>query len=138
MKFRPKFGLIGWIFAFNALLFDLSWFITGHETIFGKIDAVTMTALTIFQAQRTRLTYWRVDNGFLYEQRFWKSRIVPCGQIQRVSAQTWKRSKPRFIAIDWFQGGTIEKAGRLYADPANPPQFIRALQQFVPENAFDI
>ena len=138
MRFHSKFGLLGWVLTFIALVLVYDGLSEHPVKILNTLCAVLGAALIIFHILNTFFVYWEFDGKVLIDRRFWKLRTFAPNEILRVSGVGNWGTTPSSIRIDYFRIEKPLKSGKLYLNPKNLPQFIDKLRGFAPEAAFDI
>lgn len=135
MRFRAKFGLIGWGYVAFALL--VLMFTPWHDRQRNYFNV----PMLIFAAMRITsyfFVYWDVDATGLHERRFWGERKIPWQEVRRVSA--WVETQPwsDTLAVHYSRPAPMSDAGSIIASPDGRRQFIAYLRRYAPSAQFDV
>jgi hypothetical protein len=138
MRFRAKFGLIGWCVVFITCfnVFD-SLSIKHSFSSWGVGD----TFLAILALQWTlikTLTYWKMGAGSLHERRLWNAKDIDWQEVTHVGASDSEHPDSGYVTIDYARPSPMSDRGRILADPADRALFLATLHKFAPQAEFDV
>src|SRR5258708_31882703 len=103
MRFRSKFGLIGWVVLVNSLTFDLPWLLGSHMSLMDKIAGISTTALLLLCVLERYFVYWIVDQESIHVHRFGKEKTIALSDVLRIASNGYWRMRPMHLKIDYFR-----------------------------------
>lgn len=138
MRFRAKFGMLGWTSIAMACFVIVLRLSPGHHNEALRI----MVPFWIFNAAIIVLTkvfvYWDVNSGCLRERRLWNTKEVAWQEVTHVGAWNPKQPASDTLAIHYARSTPMSDRGDVIADPEDRQQFIAALRRFAPHATFDV
>jgi hypothetical protein len=137
MRFRAKFGALGWCWAGLAGFVLVLWSSGLRTGGFGGFS-VLIVLLAIQRVLLHAFVYWDVLSDGLRERRLWNTREVAWREVQHVGG--WRPSQPSSdsLAIDFARPAPLSDRGSIIANPEDREEFIAALRRFAPQAAFDV
>jgi hypothetical protein len=146
MRFREKFGPLGWFVVSLACFYACDWFFlrgpstsTATSALRG-FDAAVWTCLALLIFLKRRSAYWDLDSDGLHQRRFgskkeltvaWEKVTVVRNVIPGIS---WDGT----VAVYYELPGSKLGFGRIVAVPERRKVFIESLQRFAPQAKFNV
>ncbi len=138
MRFRAKFGLLGWSCVALALLVLVLWFSSGYHNETLGILATTLPILAAIEILKEVFIYWELDADGLCERRFWTEKKIPWQEVIRVSAWNSEQPSSDFLAIDYARSAPMSDRGSVIANPEDRQRFLADLYRYAPQAAFEV
>jgi hypothetical protein len=137
MRFRAKFGALGWCWVSIACFVLVLWFSGLHSR---KIDflAVIFVILASLRVLNQILIYWDLNSDSLREHRLWNKKEVAWVEVTHVGSWHPKQPSSDYLAIDYFSSAPLSHQGRIVACPEDRAGFLAALRKFAPQAVFDV
>jgi hypothetical protein len=137
MRFRAKFGALGWAYVATASFAGLLSLSPGpHEK--RLLLAAVFCVLALQRILNHSFTYWDVDAKGVRERRFWREKSVAWQEVDRVSA--WNRRQPwsDFLAIHYARSSPSHDSGSIVANPKDREGFLADLRKHAPQALFEV
>ena len=135
MRFRAKFGALGWCWVGLACLALVLWFSGLRSGTLGWL--VICYALMALQRVLMQIfVYWDVDDDGLRERCLRNTREVAWREVQHVGG--WPKPWSDSLAIDFARPAPLSDRGSIIANPEDREEFISTLRRFAPQAAFDV
>lgn len=139
MRFRAKFGLLGWVqvaFVLFVLVLMLSpGQHNGNQRFFVVLPTLVLTVLRILSQI---FIYWDINSDGLHVRRFWDEKTIPWQEVTHVGAQSPKHVSSDVLAIDYFRSAPMSDRGSVIANPEDRQQFLSTLRRYAPQAVFDV
>jgi hypothetical protein len=137
VRFRAKFGLLGWCWVGLASFVVVLWISGLRSRALGGL-AIGCVLLASERVLVQRFIYWDVDDDGLRERRLWKKKEVAWRNVRHVGAWNPKQPASDYLAIDFTRSAPAPGRSRIIANPEDRAAFIAALRRFAPQAAFDV
>jgi hypothetical protein len=138
MRFRAKFGLLGWAYVGSALLVLVLRLGRGHHNDVLATLAVFLPVFAAFKILAQIVVYWDLDSVGLHERRLWGERQIPWQEVTRVSAWNPERPSSDFLAVHYARSAPMSDRGSVIANPDDRDQFLADLRRYAPLAVFDV
>jgi hypothetical protein len=139
MRFRSKFGLLGWVFlvlgCIYAYLRHAGW--SSAAGLYG-ISAACWALAGATLVLNSRFVYWELDSACIREHWFWKKREVPWEGVTRVCCSHPKAPKSGYLEVDYVRPAPTSSRGQIRANPTNRQEFLDELRRLATNAEFDL
>lgn len=139
MRFRAKFGLLGWVYvAFASFVIVLILSPRQHhgdQRFFAVLPTLVLAVLRILSQI---FIYWEINSDGLRVRRFWDEKTIPWQEVTRVGAWNPKHASSDVLAIDYFRSAPMSDQGSVIANPEDRQQFLANLRRYAPQAVFDV
>ena len=137
MRFRPKFGVIGWFTVAPALFICMLWMNGGnHLSRFLPYIAVTWALMALLRVSSYLFVFWQMDSDGLFERRFWNTRVIPWSDVVLIQGLGDVPSSD-YVEVFVQRAGPEPEAHPLLANPRDRAQFLAALHRYASQARFD-
>jgi len=136
MRFRAKFGLLGWVYVGSALLVLVLRLSRGHHNEVLTTLAVFLPVFAAFKILAQIFIYWDLDSAGLHERRLWGEKRIPWQEVTRVSAWN-ERPSSDFLAVHYARSAPMSDQGSVIANP-DRDHFLADLRRYAPLAVFDV
>ena len=137
MRFRAKFGALGWCYVGLACFFAFLW-ISGDRHV-GFVSLVLgFSLLTLQRVLNHIFVYWDIDSIRLFERRLWNTREIPWCEITNIASWTPDQPSSDFLEVSFARPAPMSDRGSVIANPEDREAFIAALHKFAPQAEFDV
>jgi hypothetical protein len=138
MRFRAKFGAIGWCsVALGSLWLFVAF--SRHSRSAHAVDWYTaaVVALPVFQQILNHLfTYWEVDSRSFRMRCLWTTKEVAWEEVKRErGAQDWPSSNT--LELDYFRSAPMSDRGLIRMNPDHRGEFLQELRRFASQAEFE-
>ena len=139
MRFRSKFGLLGFCFIVLAFVYAYFWHWGRSSTsgLYGVTAALWAMAGSSL-ALNSRFVYWELDSACIREHWFWKKREVPWEEVTRVCCSHPKAPKSGYLEVDYVRPAPTSSRGQIRANPTNRQEFLAELRRLATNADFDV
>jgi len=142
MKFRTKFGLLGWMYIPVAGLhvFVSNFRINPSTRVFGQLVAAACVLLALIRVVGYLLTYWELDADGLRERRYLRTMEVFWHEVTGVHGLGDRASSDTLVVeFDPVLKPSLPfGSNRIVATPEDREQFIATLERFAPQANFEV
>ena len=138
MRFRAKFGFLGWAYIAMALFALLLKISPGRPSEVLGLFAILWTVFAALRILFQIFIYWDLDSSGLHEQRLWGKRNVAWQEVTRVSAWNPKQPASATLAVDFARPAPMSDRGRVIANPENHQRFLAELRRYAPQAIFEV
>lgn len=136
MRFRAKFGAIGWFWVGSACLIATLW-LSGRRHSESRFLALFFLVMASLQVLNHFFIYWDIDPAGLRERRLWSTREIHWREVTHIGGWPSQPSSDS-LQIDFARPAPISERGSVIANPEDRGGFIAALHKFAPEAEFDV
>jgi hypothetical protein len=138
MRFRAKFGALGWIWVFLACdyIFDLIAGV-GHKSTQHPYLAVLYMLLASQVVLNHFLTYWEMDSSSLRVRYFWTTREIAWAEVTHVGGANGRPSSG-FLDVYYARPAPMSERGHFLANPNDRRAFVEELRKFAPQAEFEV
>ncbi len=138
MRFRPRFGVIGWFTVAPALFVCLLWANGGnHLSRVLPCVAVAWALMALLRIGAYFFVFWQMDPEGLFERRFWNTRVIPWRDVVLIQGLCDAPSSD-YVEVFVHQPGLQAAAQPLLANPGDRAQFLAALHRYASLARFDV
>jgi len=134
MKFRTKFGALGYCWVGFACLMGVLWLSGPHKSYSGMF-AFTCVLMASQQILNHFFIYWEVRDDHLLERRLWNAREVAWNEVTHVGN---RERNPDYLVVDHVRMAPLSERGSILANPEDRSEFIHALHRRAPQAIFDV
>jgi hypothetical protein len=146
MRFRAKFGLVGWIFVSFACFYVHDWFFwRGQSTsaiisAFRVFAATAWASLALLEFLKSRFAYWDIDSDGLHQRRFGNKKefTIPWDKViavrNRIPGMSWDGTVSVYYELPASKLGF----NHIVAVPEHRKELIAALRKFAPQATFEV
>lgn len=134
MRFRRKFGALGWCTVGLACLEVVLW-LSGLRSETLTFLALSSVLIALRQSVSYLWTYWDFDDEDLCERRLWRKRKVAWREVTHISQ--WAQNS-NYLIVDHTQLEPMSDRGTIVANPEDRAGFLRTLHRFAPQARFDV
>jgi hypothetical protein len=140
MRFRTKFGLLGWCLVSLAILYSYSAFFGPHRSQHSawRFSAAVWIWWALLRVLGQFFYYWELDAGCFRVRNFWYQKEIPWGEVTRVGSFNPKQPSSGFLEVDYFRPAPMSDRGHVLANPEDRDQFIRTLRRLAPQATFEV
>lgn len=140
MRFRKRFGFLGWFFMIYLFIQAFSWLDVRHLSHLDVMYCIILAFIIVFQAFSRYLVWWEIDSNGLH-QRQWRSKkdfTIAWDKIlvvrNAIPGVNWDGS----VAV--YYDCPESKLGFKYlvTTPEKRKKFIAALRIYAPNATFKI
>jgi len=135
MRFRARFGALGWCQVSLATFSLFLWF-SGLHSRFVAIYAFCLALNTLQRVFNHAFIYWELDSTSLRERRFWNTKEIQWGEVTHVGG--FVRPSSDHLEVDFAHPAPMSESGRIIARPEDRQQFLAALHRFAPQAHFEV
>ena len=137
MRFRAKFGAIGWCWIGSTCLIAILW-LTGLRHSSTGILALFFLLMSIQRVVFHIFIYWDMDSGSLRERRLWNTREIPWPEVTHIA--NWIPNQPSsdYLEINFDRSPPMSERGSVIANPEDRGGFIAAVRKFAPMAEFEV
>jgi hypothetical protein len=128
MRFRAKFGLLGWVYVGLTLLILVLRLSRGHHNEVLTTLAVFLPVSAAFKILAQIFIYWDLDSAGLHERRLWGEKKIPWQEVTRVSAWN-ERPSSDFLAVHYARSAPMSDQGSVIANPDDRDHFLADLRR---------
>jgi hypothetical protein len=139
MRFRPKFGLMGWLWVTLACM-AVFFAAFGSGRPAGSLhgfSAAIFALLPLQQILLNRTHYWELDAASLRVNLLWNTKEIGWDEIKRVGG-SGGRAAANTLEVEYARAAPLSERGRVLANPQDRQQFIDALKRFAPQATFEV
>jgi len=139
MRFRSKFGLLGWAYLALGCSFTYLW-LAGRGSGAGLygFSAACWVVAGASLVLNSYFVYWELDSVSIRERRFWKKKEVPWGEVTRVGCSHPKAPQSGYLEVDYVRPAPKSGRGHIRANPVNRREFLAELRRLAPNANFDL
>jgi hypothetical protein len=137
MKFRTKFGALGWFSVSLACLYGYTVLLTGKSRSTLGISAAVWIAWAALRIFTYVFTYWEADITGLCRHGFFATRHIAWDDIEHVGGFNGRASAAMWT-VDDSREAPVSDRGQIMANPADRLEFIAALRKFAPQADFEV
>jgi len=138
MRFRAKFGLLGWAYVGSALFVLVLRLSRGHHNEVLTTLAVFLPVFAALKILAQIFVYWDLDSAGLHERRLWGEKKIPWREVTRVSAWNPEQTSSDFLAVHYARSAPMSDRGSVIANPDDRKQFLADLRRYAPLAVFDV
>jgi hypothetical protein len=137
MRFRAKFGAIGWCWVGMAGLQAVLWLSRKRS---GAVDSFALGCVLIAlqQALNHAFIYWEIGPDGLRERRLWNTKEVPWQEVVHVGSWHPKNTASDYLEIEYARPAPKSDRGSVIANPEDRSGFLAALHRFATQASFDV
>jgi hypothetical protein len=137
MRFRAKFGTLGWIWVgFSSLIVTLWLSGLRHS----PIEAVLLLCflLTLQRIFSHIFIYWEATADSMKECRYWNTNVIPWSEVIHIGP--WPQHQPSsdYLEIKFNRAAPLSECGHVIANPEDRGSFIAALHRFASHAEFEV
>jgi hypothetical protein len=142
MRYRAKFGLLGWIYVALPcwlIVRKVSSLNSGHRN--GALGLLFVVLCVVFGFQRVLnhiFIYWEVDSSGLRERCLWNERSIPWQEVTRISGWMPEHPWSDSLALHYARSAPLSDSGTVVAAPEDRQQFLTHLHRYAPKATFDV
>lgn len=133
MRFRAKFGVLGYVSTGSGAFFAILW-ITGRHPGTAGFFALSFFVLSLEPILNHFLVYWDIEADHLHERRLWRTTDIAWSEITHVGY--WE--KTFFLSVDHRRIPPMSDQGSIVANPEDQSGFINAVRRFAPQATIDV
>jgi len=134
MRYRAKFGALGWCWSGSACLVLVLWLdglrsgTAGFLFLFFILMALQRVLSYVF-------IYWDLGVEELRERRIWSTRSVPWNEVTHIGRWT---QNSNYIIVDHSRLEPLSDRGRMVANPDDEAGFIAALRRYATQAEIEL
>jgi hypothetical protein len=138
MRFRAKFGALGWIFVSLACASIFILIVgVGHKSAQHRYLAVVYMLLASQMVLYHFFTYWEMDSSSLRVHYFWTTKEIAWAEVTYVGGANGRPSSA-FLDVYYARSAPMSERGHLLANPNDRRAFIEELRKFAPQAEFEV
>lgn len=137
MRFRAKFGALGWFWVGVALFYFL-WLPFGPHRDNFAWRAIPPVFYALMMVLSKAIAYWDFNPTHLHERRLWRTRDVPWEEVIHIHARDPAHPSSGYLAVDYARTAPMSDRGTIIANPADRQGFIAALRRSAPQADCDV
>jgi hypothetical protein len=134
MRFRTKFGALGYCWVGLACLWTLLWLCGPHQNRAG-LFTFTSALIASLQILNHTFIYWELQADSLRERRLWRAKEVAWQEITHVGP--WANNS-EYLIVDHVRAAPLSARGSIIANPEDRSAFLDALHRYAPQATFDL
>jgi hypothetical protein len=138
MRFRAKFGALGWCWVLLACpsMFSLIAGV-GHKSTEHPYLAVVSMLIASQTVLNHFFTYWEMDSSSLRVHYFWTTREIAWAEATHVGGAN-SRPSSGFLDVYYARSAPMSGRGHFLANPNDRRAFIEDLRKFAPQAEFEV
>ena len=138
IRFRGKFGALGWMWVCVALAYLSEWVFRGRlESSTAGLAAVVFSLNVLLHISNHLFVWWDIDSAGLREHRFWNTRDVAWDEVRHVQGLNAVPSS-NFVEVYVYRPAPMSESFRILANPSDRQGFIAALRRLAPQAEFEV
>jgi hypothetical protein len=139
MRFRAKFGALGWFWAGLACSWVIAAAFKHSHSEFGihGVTAALCASPRLLQVLARFFTYWDLDSTGLHERRLWYRKEIAWEEVTHVGGFNGRPSAS-MLEVDYFRAAPMSDRSRILANPDDRRGFIQELRKFAPQADFNV
>ncbi len=140
MRFRAKFGLMGWFWTMMACFYAYILLFRWRPTMFG-VAVISIFLIALLQIASRLSVHWYLDEVSLRVQSFGTRKEVVWAEVTHVGGQASLipgETSSACLRVDYARPAPMSEKGYILATPDDRPQFIAALRRFAPHATFEV
>jgi hypothetical protein len=146
MRFRKRFGLLGWVNVFGACFYAFDWFVGRSSSTSAIILALRGFAIAAFSCAAllmildSRSVYWELDSNGLHQCRFGSAKelTVAWDEVIVVRDVIPGLRLDGTVAVYYKFPGSKLGFKRIVVLPERRNELIAALRRFAPQATFTV
>jgi len=139
MRFRAKFGALGWCWVGLSCAWVLIAVFKYNQS--GSFPSGLSTALFVLvglqQVLPPLFTYRELDSSGLRVRRLWHRKEIAWEDVTHVGGFNG-RSSASMLEVDYARAAPMSDSGHILANPDDRRGFIQELRKFAPQADFDV
>ena len=139
MRFRQKFGWIGWMcLGFVCLYsFQLMADSTPEKRAVHTFCLICWSFGAIVRASGSFFVYFKIEPDGLCCKDFWRTKHFAWGELTRIGSQPGSILVPEVAKVQYLRRTPFPDIGKFQIMPKNPKGLIEALREQAPQAEFD-
>jgi hypothetical protein len=138
MRFRAKFGALGWIWVFLACAYIFNLIAGGGYKSTQHPYLAVLYMLLASQAVLNRFfTYWEMDSSTLRVRQFWRTKEIAWVEVTHVKGANGRPSSA-FLDVYYARSAPMSERGHFLANPNDRRAFIEELRKFAAQAEFEV
>jgi hypothetical protein len=137
MRFRAKFGALGWCWVGMACLLAALW-LSGLRSGIASMLAVYFVAMASQRALFQAFIYWEIAPEGLRERRLWNTKAISWREIVHVGSWHPNQVSSDYLEIDYARPAPLSDRGSVIANPEDRSGFLAALRRFATHADFEV
>ena len=134
MRFRKKFGALGYAWAGSACLFAALWLSPNRKPELVPF-VIYFGLMALVQIVSYFFIYWEIESDHLRERRLLTTREVSWAELKSVSP--WGKST-EYLALDYSRPAPMSDRGSIIANPEDRSAFIDAIRRYAPQASVEV
>jgi hypothetical protein len=137
MRFRAKFGLLGWIWTLMACFYAYNSLFRSRPSIVGGA-VICMFLMVLLQILSRLFVYWDLDEVSLRVQSFWTKKEIAWAEVTHVGGLVPDKPSSAYLRVDYARPAPMSEQGHILANPEDRVKFIATLRRFAPQATFEV